>query len=140
MSEPRVTLDLDDRGGRGVRASTDPSARDRVEDLSGVPDQYERLLANLARADRELQGPDGSGRSSHLEEASTIVFDLLYSLDFRNGGELVPRLAALYGYFANELLAVGRTRDRAQLTRLRDMIATLRQSWYGTSSGAVSIH
>jgi flagellar secretion chaperone FliS len=140
MREPRVTLDLDDRGARGTRGASDQSQRDRVEDLSGVPDQYERLLANLARADRDLQGPEAGGRSSHLEEASTIVFDLLYSLDFRNGGELVPRLAALYGYFANELLAVGRTRDRAQLTRLRDMIATLRQSWYGSSTGAASVH
>jgi len=138
MTDPRATLDLDDRVPLHGRVSTDPSRRDApAEDLTGVPDQYERLLANLARADRDLQATEPGGRSSHLEEASTIVFDLLYSLDFRNGGELVPRLAALYGYFANELLAVGRSRDRAQLGRLRDMIAALRQSWYGTGAPAV---
>ena len=96
-----------------------------------VPEQYELLLSKLARAERELESSDVAGRSGHLEDASGIVFDLLYSLDFKSGGELVPRLAALYGYIGNELLNVGRTGDRAQLAHLRDMITTLRQSWYG---------
>jgi len=98
---------------------------------SCVPEQYELLLRKLSFAERELEAGDVGGRSGHLEEASGIVFDLLYSLDFKNGGELVPRLAALYGYIGNELLNVGRTGDRAQLGHLRDMIATLRQSWTG---------
>ena len=95
-----------------------------------IPEQYELLLGKLARAERELESGDFIGRSTHLEEASGIVFDLLYALDFRKGGELVPRLAALYGYIGNELLNVGRTGDREQLAHLRDMITTLRQSWY----------
>lgn len=100
-----------------------------------VPEQYELLLSKLARAERELE--DGQpGRSGHLEEASGIVFDLLYSLDFKRGGELVPRLAALYGYIANELLVLGRTGDRVQLGHVRDMIATLRQSWFESSNAA----
>jgi len=93
--------------------------------------QYELLLRKLALAEHELEAGALEGRSGHLEEASGIVFDLLYSLDFKSGGELVPRLAALYGYIGNELLNVGRTGDRAQLAHLRDMIATLRQSWSG---------
>ncbi len=97
-----------------------------------IPEQYELLLSKLVRAERDLE-VDGvvGGRSSHLEEASGIVFDLLYSLDYKHGGELVPRLAALYGYIANELLNVGRTGDRLQLSHLRDMVTTLRQSWLG---------
>jgi flagellar biosynthetic protein FliS len=97
----------------------------------GIPERYELLLSKLARAERELENGDTVGRSGHLEEASGIVFDLLYALDFRHGGELVPRLAALYGYIGNELLNVGRTGDRAQLANLRDMITTLKQSWSG---------
>jgi flagellar biosynthetic protein FliS len=98
-----------------------------------IPEQYELLLAKLARAERELEAEDVAVRGSHLEEASGIVFDLLYSLDFRHGGELVPRLAALYGYIANQLLIVGKSRDRAQLAHLRDMITTLRQSWHNAA-------
>lgn len=95
----------------------------------GVPAQYDLLLAKISLADHELETYELGTRSAHLEEASGIVFDLLYSLDFKNGGELVPRLAALYGYIGNELLNVGRTGDRVQLGHLRDMIETLKQSW-----------
>ena len=101
-----------------------------------IPEQYELLLSKIARAERELESGPSLGRSGQLEEASGIVFDLLYSLDFKHGGELVPRLAALYGYIANELLNVGRTGDRVQLGHLRDMITTLRQSWYGKQNAA----
>jgi flagellar biosynthetic protein FliS len=98
-----------------------------------IPQQYELLLGKLASAEQDLKTDDVCSRSSHLEEASSIVFELLYSLDFKTGGELVPRLAALYGYIANELLNVGRTRDRVQLAHLRDMIMTLKQSWNGAT-------
>lgn len=102
---------------------------------NGIAEQYELLLGKLSRAERELEGEGaGAGRSTHLEEASGIVFDLLYSLDFRHGGELVPRLAALYGYIANQLLVVGKTGDRTQLIHLRDMIRTLRESCYGNAA------
>ena len=94
-----------------------------------IPAQYDLLLAKLSLADREIESNGIGGRGAHLEEASGIVFDPLYSLDFKNGGELVPRLAALYGYIGNELLNVGRTGDRVQLEHLRDMIETLKQSW-----------
>jgi|SRR5678816_435964 flagellin-specific chaperone FliS len=98
-----------------------------------IPRQYERLLGKLTSAEHELEAGQG-GRSTHLEEASGIVFDLLYALDFKKGGELVPRLAALYGYIGNELLSVGRTGDREQLAHLRDMITTLRQSWFDSDA------
>jgi flagellin-specific chaperone FliS len=106
------------------------STRRAVVDLNPViPDQYDLLLHKLTLAERELEAGNTSGRSGHLEEASGLVFDLLYSLDFKHGGELVPRLAALYGYIGNELLNVGKTGDLGQLAHLKDMIATLKQSW-----------
>lgn len=99
-----------------------------------IPAKYDELLVKLADADRDLEQHDVPGRSSHLEEASGIIFDLLYSLDFRQGGELVPRLAALYGYIASQLLLIGKTRNRTDLTHVRDMIRTLKQSWYGNAA------
>ncbi|HEY4304003.1 MAG TPA: flagellar protein FliS [Gemmatimonadaceae bacterium] len=117
------------------RAPVVQAAPTGVSGLS-IPQQYELLLSKLSAAEQDLSTDDACARSSHLEEAAGIVFDLLYSLDFKTGGELVPRLAALYGYLANELLNVGRTRDRSQLSHLRDMITTLRQAWYG-SQGSV---
>ena len=111
----------------------DPSAEQSVEAFlsdPSIPDQYDQLLTHLAGAEHELEAGGPAGHCRHLEEASGIVFDLLYALDFRHGGELVPRLAALYGYIGNQLLNIGRSRDRVQLVHLRDMIATLKQFCY----------
>lgn len=100
-----------------------------VLDDHTIPDQYGLLLEKLSQADRELEvGAEASLYGGSLEEASSIVFELLYSLDFKRGGELVPRLAALYGYIGNELLNVARSGDRTQLMHIRDMIKTLRQA------------
>ena len=108
-----------------VRASPGHSA---PADVS-VPERYEQLLRTLARAEHEFGEADGGAPSRSLTDAASIVFDLLYALDFRRGGEMVPRLAALYGYIGNELLDVSRTGDKQQLGHIRDMIVTLRQSW-----------
>jgi len=120
MAEPMFPRGFSDE----AQTPTATMAVDRA-----IPAQYDLLLAKIALADHVLESHELGGRSAHLEEASGIVFDLLYSLDFKNGGELVPRLAALYGYIGNELLNVGRTGDRIQLGHLRDMIETLKQSW-----------
>jgi len=120
MAEPQLQRALSEE-------SSTPTATAAVD--RAVPAQYDLLLAKISLADHELEVSRAGGRGVHLEEASGIVFDLLYSLDFKNGGELVPRLAALYGYIGNELLSVGRTGDRVQLGHLRDMIETLKQSW-----------
>ena len=129
----------DDGGDEAIApAPAVGSASGAVIAGAAPPKQYEALLGKLAQAERDFADgatPANTGRRCvPLEEASAIVFDLLYSLDFKHGGELVPRLAALYGYIANELLNVGRTRDRVQLGHLRDMIATLQQSWFGQNA------
>src|ERR1700743_3080306 len=116
MPEPQLTQRIADPA---MPVSAGPSAKSGgVADLS-IPDQYEQLLGKLVRAEEDLAADDIAGRTGSLEEASGIVFDLLYRLDFKQGGELVPRLAALYGYIGNELLSIGRTRDKAQLAHLR---------------------
>jgi flagellin-specific chaperone FliS len=121
----------------GGKLSTDAAPVDSgALAAPSIPERYEQLLGQLGRADRELEAGRASGRGGALEEASGIVFDLLYALDFRQGGETVPRLAALYGYIGNELLNVGRTGDRQQLAHLRDMITTLRKSWVDGEAAA----
>jgi flagellar biosynthetic protein FliS len=117
-----------------ISSSSSTDAHAPPDTDPAIPDRYDLLLGKISRAEREFEAEGVGGRSLYLEEASSIVFDLLYSLDFKTGGELVPRLAGLYGYIANELLTVGKTRDKAQLAHLRDMIMTLRQSWYGAQT------
>jgi len=131
-----------DRVGDTPAGGRLPSDAARVSPPTGVsadvnvPERYEHLLRTLERAGRELESGESSARSRSLGEAASIVFDLLYALDFRRGGEMVPRLAALYGYIGNELLNLGRTGDRQQLAHIRDMITTLQQSWRDSEAAA----
>jgi flagellin-specific chaperone FliS len=112
-----------------ISRHTDGSSAAAIVPDFSAPRQYELLLQKLTLAESEIETGDGLGRIGPLEEASGIVFGLLHSLDFKNGGELVSRLAALYGYIGSELLNVSCTGDRVQLGHLRDMIETLKQSW-----------
>ncbi len=94
-----------------------------------VPMLYEGLLKNLRKAGKQIGVGDLEGKSESLQKASAIVYELLSSLDFDAGGELASRLAGLYGYFAREIMEVGRTLDRIRLDGLVEMIDGLHQAW-----------
>jgi flagellar protein FliS len=94
-----------------------------------VPLLYEHLVASLRRASVQIETGDLEGKAASLEKASAIVLELRGSLDFENGGEIAPRLAALYSYFASEIISVGRTLDTAHLARLIDMASSLHETW-----------
>ena len=88
--------------------------------------RYDRLLGALDRANEGWTLHSETSPSPDLQEAASIVFDLLYDLDYETGGELVPRLAGVYGYLADELLSIGRTRDRSRLGDIRRVVGVLR--------------
>ena len=94
-----------------------------------VPLLYGGLLKRLKRAGKQIAAGDIEGKSESLQKASSIVYELLGSLDFDAGGELASRLAGLYGYFAQEITAIGRTMDRGRLEALIEMIAGLHDAW-----------
>lgn len=94
-----------------------------------VPLLYQGLLKNLRRANKQIESGDLEGKAQSLQKASDIVYELLSSLDFDAGGELASRLAGLYGYFAREILDVGRSLDTARLASLIDMIDGLHAAW-----------
>lgn len=94
-----------------------------------VPLLYEHLLAQLRRSQVQIQQHDYEGKAVSLEKASDIIIELMSSLDRDTGGELAQRLAALYGYFTTEIIAVGRSLDANRLSKTIDMIASLHESW-----------
>ena len=95
-----------------------------------VPELYSRLAEALQRADAAIVKRNATDKLSGLDVATAVVFDLFASLDFERGGELAPRLAALYSYFASEILYVGRSDDRQQIRGLLDMIGVLTGTWH----------
>ncbi|HSW28474.1 MAG TPA: flagellar export chaperone FliS [Longimicrobiales bacterium] len=94
-----------------------------------VPLTYEGILRHLKRAGMQIGAGDIEGKSQSLQKALDLVYGLMGSLDFEAGGELAGRLDRLYGFFAAEILAVGRSLDRARLERLVGLIARLHEAW-----------
>jgi flagellin-specific chaperone FliS len=95
-----------------------------------VPELYAALECALDVVESAIGRGDADGKSHALTAAMAIVFDLIASVDLERGGELAPRLAALYGFFSSELLFIARFDGRDQLNALRDMLSVLRGTWY----------
>jgi flagellar protein FliS len=114
-------------------AASAPPARDAPSAPQAnhpVPDLYTALAAALLAADRAIVERDAEGKARGLETATAVVFELIASVDFERGGELAPRLAALYGYFSSELVYIDRNEARGQIRELLDMIGVLTGTWY----------
>jgi flagellar secretion chaperone FliS len=96
-----------------------------------VPLLYEHLMVNLSRGVLLMRKGDIEGKATALGKASDILFELLESLDFDSGGEVASRLAALYGFFLQEISAAGRTMDAERVERLQVMVERLHSAWQG---------
>lgn len=99
-----------------------------------VPLLYQHLLVNLTRGAALIRAGDIEGKSAALGKASDILFELLESLDFEAGGEVAPRLAALYAYFLQEINAAGRSMDADRTERLLGMVERLHGAWRQASA------
>lgn len=124
------------------RRKTDRVGAYRTNDILSRPPEalvvllYQRLLVELRRADTQIAGQDYEGKAESLGRASSIVFELLGSLNHEAGGELAGRLAALYTYFIREIQEVDRSLDRDRLQRLVELVAPLHASWSEAAAGA----
>lgn len=90
---------------------------------------YEHLLSHLRKAKVQMGNGDIEGKGASLEKASSIVVELLATLNTEKGGEVATRLAALYAYFADEILRISLRSDMVSLDKLIAMVADLHESW-----------
>jgi len=94
-----------------------------------VPLMYEHLLVGLKRASKQIQDEDIEGKAASVEKASGILYELLGSLNFEEGGEIASRLASLYTYFLKELTEASRTLEADRLEPLIEMVSSLHEAW-----------
>ncbi len=94
-----------------------------------IPLMYEHLLAHLRRAKIQIEQKDLEGKGESIGRATTIVTELLATLDMERGGEIANRLAALYTFFSSELLRIGKTLDLKSLEKITVMVSDLHESW-----------
>jgi flagellar protein FliS len=102
--------------------------------LSATPVQlvtmlYDRLLLDLARAEKAQVGQDWTTASEQLLHAQAIIAELSSSLrvDVWDGGE---GLLALYGYTSTALVNANVHRDVALTREVTGLLEPLRQAWH----------
>ena len=102
--------------------------------LSATPVQlvtmlYDRLLLDLARAEKAQVGQEWAAASEQLLHAQAIIAELTSSLrvDVWDGGE---GLLALYGYTSTALVNANVHRDVALTREVTGLLEPLRQAWH----------
>lgn len=94
-----------------------------------VPLIYEHLLQNLRRAAKQIEARDTSGRAASLGKASTLLFELMGTLDAERGGPIADQLSALYGFLTTELIDIGRRNDARRLERVIGIVSELHEAF-----------
>ena len=102
-----------------------------------VPAAYERLTKSLEGAARAHASGEPLLVKQELDAALSLVFSLLGTLNYKDGGELAPRLGALYGYFASEILVLMHTMDSEALARVIEMVEILNGQWRSSPGEAM---
>jgi flagellin-specific chaperone FliS len=98
-----------------------------------IPATYDRLCSALRGALESHAAGDPVQVKHELDAALSLVFSLLGTLNYKEGGELAPRLGALYGYFASEILVLMHAMDTASLDRVIEMVDILNGQWRSSS-------
>jgi flagellar protein FliS len=101
---------------------------------------YRGASEAVAAARRHLAAREIAQRSEQINRAWAILFELLQSLDRKQGGELVTRLTGLYAYMQQRLIEANLQQTDAPLAEVEQLLATLGEAWQSiqqTSGGPV---
>jgi flagellar protein FliS len=104
------------------------------EVLSASPEKlvvmsFDHVLVNLRRARMALEAGNIELRAQSLGKAREGVMELLTTTDSERGGAIADNLRAVYSYALSEFLAIGRSRDVAQLDRIAAILGNLRDAF-----------
>jgi len=90
---------------------------------------YEGALEAVAEARVCLEKGEIAKRSSAIQKALEILYELAGSLDHERGGELSRSLAALYAYMEQRLIDANIQQTDAPLAETATLLATLAEAW-----------
>ena len=89
-------------------------------------DGANRFLLQGAAA---MRSGDLSLMNNRMQRAEAIITELRQTLDFENGGEIAPRLDAIYTFCQRHLLDARLKRDPERIEQVMKLLAELRDAW-----------
>ena len=104
--------------------------------LSADPTELVRLLYQggmeaVREARRHLAAGDIRARSRAISKASSMLLELVRSLDHERGGEIAGRLGQLYDYMLRRLTEANFQQSDVPLAEVLSLMATLAEAWNG---------
>jgi flagellar protein FliS len=90
--------------------------------FQGLTDRIASARAAHANGDRNLRG-------QNISKAQKILFGLLDSLDFDQGGEVAQNLAKVYNYSIRKLTEAHAEESDESMREIMDIAAGLRDAW-----------
>ena len=111
-----------------------PAAYRETEVMSSTPERliplmYEKLLVSLKRGAMCIRNRDYEAKSENVQMALDIIYELMASLDFEQGGEIATHLSGLYAFWAREISQAAAALHPERLVRVADMVGELHESW-----------
>ncbi len=90
---------------------------------------YDRMVLDLDRATKSIEGGEIGAAGTHLTHAQDIVQELMGTLDV-NAWEGGKGLQALYLHLYSALMAANASKDVEDIKECRDIVDPLRMAWH----------
>ncbi|RCW71171.1 flagellar protein FliS [Marinobacter nauticus] len=99
---------------------------------------YNGAIERINMAKAKMQAKDYAGKAQLLNKAIEIIGGLRSFLDFEKGGDLAPRLEALYDYMERALLEGSARNDMAKLDEVIELLRSIKEGWDGIREEVVT--
>ncbi|WP_370231096.1 flagellar export chaperone FliS [Marinobacter nauticus] len=99
---------------------------------------YNGAIERINMAKAQMQAKDYAGKAQLLNKAIEIIGGLRSFLDFEKGGDLAPRLEALYDYMERTLLEGSARNDMAKLDEVIELLRSIKEGWDGIREEVVN--
>jgi flagellar protein FliS len=90
---------------------------------------YDGAHRFLFQAAHAMRSGDISLMNNRMQRAEAIINELRQTLDFEKGGEIAPRLEAIYTFCQRHLLDARLKRDPERIEQVMKLLADLREAW-----------
>jgi flagellar protein FliS len=100
---------------------------------------YRAAIESVAAARRHIQNQEVRERARKITRASTIINELMLSLDHSAGGEISRNLVELYAYMQTRLIEANTQQASAPLEEVETLLITLQEAWTETARAAATL-
>ncbi len=90
---------------------------------------YSILLAQLHKTRQAMETLEFEATEASIAKAMAAIEELIHGLDRQVDGKFADNMAALYGFWCKELVAISTSFDATRLNRLISMVTPLHKAW-----------